>query len=130
MESKRAARKRWAMIGAAAGVLAAQWALAHHSLSIYESARDTEVAGIATHFFFRNPHAVVRFDVTDASGKVENWSAETSGTRRLGNAGWDEKTIKPGDRLVVIGRLMKDGSKKMFMEKVVVNGKEWERGRR
>lgn len=123
--------ERWVILAAAAGMLAAgQWAGAHHSLSIYEPAKDARVEGVATHYFFRNPHVAIRFDVTDANGEVENWSAETSGTRRMIKAGWDENTIKPGDRLIVIGRLSKRGEKKMFMEKAVINGKMWERGRR
>ena len=127
---KRSVARR-AMLGAAAGMLvAAQWALAHHSLSIYQKERDTEVVGVATEFKFINPHAVILFEVRDANGNVENWSAETSGTRRLTTAGWDQNTIKPGDQITVIGRVIKDGAKKMFMEKIVVNGKEWGRGQR
>ena len=129
---RKSASKQWAAaLGAAVGMLAAaQWALAHHSLSIYHPERDSEVVGVATEFKFINPHAVILFEVRDANGNVEQWSAETSGMRRLATAGWDQTTIKPGDRLTVIGRVIKDGSKKMFMEKIVVNGKEWERGRR
>jgi Family of unknown function (DUF6152) len=127
----RSVAKR-AMLGAAAGIfVAAQFAVAHHSLSaLYTGEKDFAVTGVATQFVFGNPHAVVRFQVTDASGNVQNWSAETSGIRRLGKAGWDQSTIKPGDRVTVIGRPSKDGSPKMFMEKIIVNGKEWERGRR
>ena len=123
---------RRAMLGAAVGMLAAaQWAMAHHSLSArYTGQKDFAVTGVATEFLFSNPHAVVRFEVRNVNGTVEQWSAETSGVRRLGKAGWDQNTIKPGDRVTVIGRPSKDGSTKMFMEKIVVNGKEWERGRR
>ena len=128
---KRSVARR-ALLGAAAGMLmAGQWALAHHSLSAhYTGEKDFAVTGVATEFLFSNPHAVVRFGVRNASGTVENWSAETSGVRRLGKAGWDQNTIKPGDQVTVIGRPSKDGSKKMFLEKIVINGKEWERGRR
>ena len=132
MGKKLMAKKQWAMLGVAAGMLvAAQWAAAHHSLSAhYTGEKDFAVTGVATEFVFGNPHAVVRFAVRDANGNVEQWSAETSGMRRLATAGWDKDTIKPGDRVTVIGRPSKDGSKKMFMEKIVVNGKEYERGRR
>jgi Family of unknown function (DUF6152) len=128
---RRSVAKR-ALLGVAAGILvAAQWASAHHSLSAqYRADKDFAVTGVATQFVFGNPHAVIRFDVRDASGNVETWSAETSGIRRLSKAGWDQDTIKPGDRVTVIGRPAKDGSKKMFMERIVVNGKEYGRGRR
>ena len=129
---RRRSVARRAMLGVAAGMLVAtQWALAHHSLSArYRGKKDFAVTGVATQFIFGNPHAVVRFEVRDASGNVESWSAETSGVRRLGEAGWDQNTIKPGDQVTVTGRPSKDGSKKMFMEKIVINGKEWGRGRR
>ena len=42
----------------------------------------------------------------------------------------DLPDIKPGDEVTVIGRLSKDGSKKMFLERVVVNGMEMEGRRR
>ena len=105
-------------------------ALAHHSLSIYHADRDFTLAGVATEFLYSNPHAQLRFDVQGANGLVESWSAETSGVRRLETAGWNKDTIKPGDQVTVIGRRAKDGSNKMFMERIVVNGKEYERGRR
>jgi len=122
--------KKLPMLALTGVLLTGHWALAHHSLSIYESDRDFRLSGVATEFLFNNPHAVVRFEVRDASGNVEQWSAETSGVRRLETAGWSKETIKPGDQVTVIGRVSKDGSKKMFMEKIIVNGKEWERGRR
>jgi len=120
------------MLGVAAGVLAAaQWAAAHHSLSAsYLGERDFQVTGVATRFIFGNPHAVIHFEVRGVDGKIEGWTAETSGPRRLGRAGWTEHTVKPGDRVTVIGRLSKDGSPKMFMERIIVNGQEYERGRR
>ncbi len=124
--------KKRALLALAAGILAlSQWAFAHHSLSaVYRGENDFAVTGVATAFLFSNPHAVVHFEVRDANGNVERWSAETSGVRRLETAGWSKETIKPGDQVTVIGRPSRDGSKKMFMERIVVNGKEWERGRR
>ena len=132
MGKKPVVKKQWAVLAVAAGILAvSQWALAHHSLSaVYRGERDSVVTGVATAFLFGNPHAVIHFEVRDANGNVERWTAETSGPRRLGKAGWDEKTVKPGDRITIVGRVAKDGSKKMYMEKIVVNGKEYGRGRR
>lgn len=125
------AKKRWAVLAVAAGLLLiSRLALAHHSLSIYHADRDFALTGVATEFVYANPHAQLRFDVRDANGIVESWSAETSGVRRLETAGWNKETIKPGDQVTVIGRRIKDGSKKMFMERIIVNGKEYERGRR
>jgi hypothetical protein len=125
------AMKRWAVwFGAAILLLIPRLTLAHHSLSIYDEDRNFTLTGTATEFVYGNPHAQLRFDVIGANGSVESWSAETSGVRRLETAGWSKETIKPGDQVTVFGRRIKDGSKKMFMEKIVVNGKEYERGRR
>ncbi|MGH9786560.1 MAG: DUF6152 family protein [Terriglobia bacterium] len=125
------AMKRLAVgIIAAVLLVGARPMFAHHSLSIYDADRDFTLTGIATEFMYVNPHAQLRFDVKGANGIVEGWSVETSGVRRLETAGWNKETIKPGDQVTVIGRRIKDGSKKMFMERIVVNGKEYERGRR
>ena len=125
------AKKRWTLLAVAVSLLlVSRLTFAHHSLSIYDEDRNFTLTGTATEFVFGNPHAVLRFDVRDANGIVESWSAETSGVRRLETAGWSKETIKPGDQVTLIGRRIKDGSKKMFMEKIVVNGKEYERGRR
>ena len=123
--------KRWAVwVAAAVLLVGARLTFAHHSLSIYDADKDFTLTGIATEFMYGNPHAQLRFDVKGANGIVESWSVETSGVRRLETAGWNKDTIRPGDQVTVIGRRIKDGTRKMFMEKIVVNGKEYERGRR
>ena len=123
------AKNRWAVLaGAFVLLLVSRWAFAHHSLSIYGG--QITLTGTASEFVFSNPHAVIKFEVRDASGNVETWTAETSGPRRLATAGWDQNTVKPGDPITAIGRPAKDGSKKMFMERIIVNGKEYGRGRR
>lgn len=125
-----ATNRRAVWFAAALLLLIPRLTFPHHSLSIYHEDRNFTLTGTATEFVFGNPHAVLRFDVRDTNGSVESWSAETSGVRRLETAGWNKETVKPGDQITVIGRRIKDGSKKMFMEKIVVNGKEYERGRR
>lgn len=115
---------------AVAGVFltGSHWTFGHHSLSAYGG--QITLTGTATDFVFGNPHAQIRFEVKDASGNVESWSAETSGMARLAAAGWDRDTVKPGVPITVMGRPAKDGRRMMFLEKLVVNGKEYGRGTR
>jgi len=57
-----------------------------------------------------NPHAIIVFDVTDASGKVVRWQAEGGGPNALAREGWTRNTLKPGEKITLIGRKVKSGA--------------------
>jgi len=60
---------------AAAAVVAP--VLAHHGTLIsYDRDKQWTRDAVVTSFHYANPHPQFFFDVTDASGKVEHWSAE------------------------------------------------------
>lgn len=75
--------------------------LAHHGSAIsYETKLDKAVThtGVVTEFVWRNPHVYIIYNVKDASGKVVEWSAETSSPSSMtGEHNWTRTTIKPGD---------------------------------
>ncbi len=108
-----------------ASLVVAGPAFAHHSMSMYDSRRDTTFKAVVTEFDWANPHSHIIFTATDEHGNVEKWDAEGPGPNRLANHGWSKDTLKPGDQVTIIGNCNKDGSPTMRFEKVILaNGQE------
>jgi hypothetical protein len=75
--------------------MAIQPALAHHSSAGFsETAR--EVSGTIKEFQFRNPHSWIQVNVTDANGKVTEWSVEWGSPNQLGREGIRPSTFPAG----------------------------------
>jgi len=69
-----------------------------------------------------NPHSIIVLDVPDASGKVTRWQAEMGGPNALARGfGWTRNTLKPGDKITLMGRRVKSGAPYMNLtERAVV----------
>src|SRR5438445_13316129 len=90
----------------AAGLLVAMSTslLAHHSNAISDKDRLVTMTGTVTKFAFINPHVGVSFDVKDEKGNVVGWYTAGGSPMALHrDAGWSNKTIKPGEQLLVQG---------------------------
>ena len=61
----------------------------------------------------------VHFKVKDEQGNVEQWIVQSAPPQRLYRAGWNAKSLKPGDEITVTGAPAKDGSKIMNNRKLV-----------
>jgi hypothetical protein len=100
--------------------------LAHHGASAYDSKKLTTLKGTVTDFQFMNPHSEIFFEVKNADGKVEKWSAEAASMVTMSRLGWSKTLFKPGDQITVIGNRARNGSPTMRLSKVVLaNGKEY-----
>lgn len=98
---------------------------AHHSMAMYDRSREVTFQGTVTKFRFVNPHTQILFDVEDGNGNVDQWmSFSPSPNRMRREAGWNRKTIKPGDRIAISGYIARDGRKIMSTLKIILNGKE------
>jgi hypothetical protein len=92
-------------------LLAALGAQAHHSAPVfYKVDERVEISGTVTEFRFSNPHAILKFDVTSASGEVEHWTAETTSPSVLRRRGWTATSFKPGEKVRLEGMPSIDGS--------------------
>ena len=110
---------------AAALLLLASAAFAHHGAAGYDSNKLTTLKGTVTDFRFQNPHAQIFLDVKDSTGKVQNWILEAVGIATLSRSGWTKSILKPGDAITVRGNPSKNGSPSMRLTKVVLaSGKE------
>jgi hypothetical protein len=99
---------------------------AHHGASAYDTKKSTTLKGTVTDFQFMNPHSELFFDVKDATGKVEKWTAEAVSMVTMSRLGWSKNMFKPGDQITVVGNRAKNGSPTMRLSKVVLaNGKEF-----
>ena len=97
---------------------------AHHSTVPFDSTRQTTLTGIVKEFDWTNPHTWIWINVPNEKGGVDLWGVEGMSPNYLGRRGWTKNTIKPGEKITIVGRPMKDGSKAaMFMSATLANGK-------
>lgn len=94
--------------------------VAHHGAAAYEPQTLTSLDATVRAFDWRNPHALLHFDVADEKGAIANWTAETAGLIILVRAGWGRDVLKPGDRISVVGRRATNGSHTMLLQRVVL----------
>ncbi|HLH43383.1 MAG TPA: DUF6152 family protein [Bryobacteraceae bacterium] len=86
-------------------------ALAHHSFAAFDVTTQKEITGTVKKFDYTNPHTWVWLDVPNDHGGVDTWGFEGMSPNYLGRRGWTRTTLKPGDKLTVTFRPMKDGQK-------------------
>jgi hypothetical protein len=91
----------------AAGVCLAAFvgtAQAHHSQAgIFDARQTIEITGVIKSVSWRNPHGQILLDVTDESGEVTEWDAETASISILRNRGVEGSSIVVGERVTIAG---------------------------
>jgi hypothetical protein len=85
--------------------------LAHHGdAGRYEEGL-TLLTGTVVELQFTNPHSIIVMEVADEAGKAVRWRAELGGPAGLiRQFAWTKTTLKPGDKITVIGRRVKSGA--------------------
>ena len=98
---------------------------AHHSFAAeYDAGKPVTLKGKVTKVDWVNPHSWVHIDVTDADGKVTNWSCETAPPNILYRQGWRRDSLKEGDEVTIEGFAAKDASATMTANSVTLaNGR-------
>ena len=84
-------------------------ALAHHSPAPFDRTKEVTLKGTVKEFRWQNPHTWIELTVPDAGGKEVLWAVELTSPTYLIRAGWKSNTIKPGDKVTVVGRPLKSG---------------------
>jgi len=96
-------------------------ALAHHGDAGRYDENLVTLNGTVVELQMINPHAIIVFDVPDANGELVRWQAEGGGPNALAREGWTRNTLKPGDKITLIGRKVKSGAPYMNLtERAVV----------
>jgi len=85
-------------------------AWAHHGDAGRYNEDPVTLKGTVVQLVMVNPHALIIFDVPDASGKATRWTAELGGPQQLiKQFGWSPQTVKSGMPITLIGRVVKSG---------------------
>jgi len=117
---------KWGLTGVMLA-LAASPVLAHHSfLSIYDQEAITTIEGVVTEVWFENPHSRVYIESTDAEGRKTLWESETYPRNILVRRGWNHNDLKAGDKVILTGRLAKNGTPRLQMLTLVRPSDGWE----
>jgi hypothetical protein len=97
--------------------------LAHHSFSAFNTEIDKTITGTVNRFEWTNPHTWILVDVTE-NGKTVTWGVEGMSPNYLARRGWSKNTFKPGDKVTLTIRPMRDGSPGgMFVRGILADGK-------
>jgi Family of unknown function (DUF6152) len=94
-------------------------AQAHHSVPAeFDLSKQGEISGEVTKVWFANPHIRYGFRVTKADGSTEEWELQANNITGMRRLGWDQNTLKAGDRITVFGDLGRSGAKKLRMHNI------------
>ena len=88
-------------------------ALGHHSTSMFNMGTPTTMEGAVKSFDWINPHSLLHLDVPNSEGKPEEWVVEIHSIAIMVRRGYTKDYFKPGDKITVVGGVMKDGSHMM-----------------
>jgi len=96
---------------------------AHHSFAPFDVTTEKTITGTVKQVDWTNPHTWVWLNVPNDKGDVETWGVEGMSPNYLARRGWSRSTLKPGDKISIVIRPMKDGSKGgMFVRATLPNG--------
>ena len=114
------------LVLAICGASIAPRAFAHHGDAGYDTSKLLTVKGTVTEFHFQNPHIEIFIDAKRGSHSVEKWHGELNSPNLVSRmAGWNGRTLKPGDEIVMTGYRAKNGLNVLRLEKVLLsNGTE------
>lgn len=104
-------------------VAAAMPALSHHSISaVYDGRRQATLTAVVREFRFVNPHPKIVVDIVEATGDAVGdespagpWTLEMDNRWELAELGFDERTLSPGDEIVVTGSLARDEPRALYV---------------
>jgi len=113
------------VLGLMAGVLMVSAPLAaHHGAASFDSGKQMTMKGTVTEWVWANPHCFLKYDVTDNTGQVEHWVAETSNPPDMVNRGWSKQSLKPGDQITVTVEPVKNGRPRgRVLQVILADGK-------
>jgi len=110
--------------GLALAMLLAIPVLAHHSFTMFDTAKVLTITGTVTEFQWTNPHSYIEIDVPDESGAVKHWSIEMGSPSILQQSGWKFSSLKKGDKTTLVINPLKTGLAGGFLNTATLpNGK-------
>jgi hypothetical protein len=78
---------------------------------MFDGGKTITVTGTVKEFQWVNPHVLIWVEVNDARNPQPTvWSIEATSPGNLRRQGWKQDSLKPGDRVEVIGNPLRDGN--------------------
>ncbi len=105
--------KRTFLLGiVVAGMIAAaaDRAVAHHSFAAFDITSQKTVTGTIKQVDWTNPHIWIWMNVENDKGSVDTYGFEGMSPNFLAHRGWTKSSMKPGDKISIVYRPMRDGS--------------------
>ena len=97
-------------LAAAATLIAAAPASAHHSFAMFELEKNVTLQGVVKEVQWANPHVWIQILVPSAEGgQATEWGVELGTTGMLMRTGWTRSTLKPGDKVTVVVHPLRNG---------------------
>jgi len=107
----------------ALGLWMAGSAYAHHSMEGFDRTKNVTLVGTVKQFKWANPHSWIELEVPKENGAVETWNVEMTAPFVLIRAGWRATSLKPGDKVSVVGHPQKSGEPgALFVSVTLANG--------
>ncbi|MXO58011.1 hypothetical protein GRI89_00430 [Altererythrobacter salegens] len=98
-----------AILCAAAALLPAAPAPAHHSFAMFDSGRPVTLTGTVKEFRWVNPHSAIFVQVDGSTDPDKLWAVELTSPSNLRRQGWTRTSLQPGDRVSVEIAPLRDG---------------------
>lgn len=100
-------------------------AYVHHSGAMFDLSRRVTVSGTVIDFHWTNPHSSFKVSVPNKDGTTSVWAVEMNSPNNLVRVGWKRTTLKPGDKVTVTVRPLRDGTPGgQYVSIVLPNGKK------
>lgn len=93
--------RRLSSVAVAVSLVSLPSALAHHSFVMFDGDNQITIRGTVIEYKFANPHAFIMLKAKNDSGAETSWSLEGASAASLARDGWNGKTLKAGDELIM-----------------------------
>lgn len=104
---------------AAALAIVASPALAHHSLAaVFDENQPITLEGVISKVEWINPHVYLHVDVTDSTGKVNQWEVETFPPTTLRRGGLTKDKLGLGQKVSLLAFKSRNGTPRAFLRKI------------
>lgn len=86
-------------------------ASAHHSAAMFDSSKLLVLRGSVTEFSYLNPHSWISVQAApeDGSEAAKRWDVEATSPSSLARIGVEKETLKPGEKITIAIRPLRDG---------------------
>ena len=89
-------------------------ASAHHSMAMFDIAKEVTLTGTVIKLQYTNPHIYLFVEI-EKDGKTQPLRVEGGSPSGLNRVGWNSKILQPGDKISVNMRPTKDGESNFGM---------------